>query len=272
MDASATTTLTAADLAGALERYRTDMPLVQCLTNTVVQNFTANVLLASGASPAMVDNPREAGEFARIAGGVLVNLGTPQESTVAAMRHAVEAAGAAGTPWVLDPVAVGGLSWRTEIAAELPGIAAPTVVRGNASEVAAVAGGSGGGRGTESVDTPDDVAEAAQELARRFSGAVAVSGEVDLITDGDRTVRLAHGTPLLQKVTGAGCALGALVAGFAAVSDDPLVAASTATALFTLAAEDAAAASSGSGSFAVGLVDALGALSPEALADRVRIS
>ncbi|GAB94421.1 hydroxyethylthiazole kinase [Kineosphaera limosa] len=128
----------------ALAAMRGHAPLVQCLTNVVVAQWTANVLLAVGASPSMVDNPEEAGPFAAVADGVLVNLGTPQEATVAAMHGAVSAAAAAGTPWVLDPVGVGGLAWRSRVVVDLlahasPALAhaSPALVRGNPSEILA---------------------------------------------------------------------------------------------------------------------------------------
>lgn len=263
--------ITAALLGQVLADLRERGPLVQCLTNTVVTNWTANVLLAAGAAPAMVDNPHEARLFAGVADGVLVNLGTPQEDTVAAMREAVAGARAAGTPWVLDPVAAGGLPWRTAVARELVAAGAPAIIRGNASEIAGLAGGAGG-RGVDSTDAPEAALPAALTLARDHGCVVAISGEVDLLTDGDRQVRLANGHPLLTRVTGVGCSLGALMAGFAAVAGDPLVAAAGATALLTVAAEDAAAASSGPGSFAVALLDGLAGLSPQELAARARLS
>ena len=135
-------------------------PLVQCLTNVVVAQWTANVLLAVGASPSMVDNPEEAGPFAAVADGVLVNLGTPQEATVAAMHGAVSAAAAAGTPWVLDPVGVGGLAWRSRVVVDLLAHASPALVRGNPSEILAFAGGGSCGRGPESVDAAEDALDA----------------------------------------------------------------------------------------------------------------
>src|SRR6476620_4479416 len=147
------TPVNAASCADALSTLRARVPLVQCLTNIVVAQWTANVLLAVGAAPAMGDNPEEGGPFAAIAGGVLVNLGTPYAVTVNAMELAVASAGTAGTPWVLDPVAAGALAWRTGIARTLLA-QRPTVVRGNASEVMALTGGAGG-KGVESVDTPE---------------------------------------------------------------------------------------------------------------------
>jgi hydroxyethylthiazole kinase len=264
-----TSTIGAGDCAAALAVLRERSPLVQCLTNIVVAQWTANVLLAVGAAPAMVDNPEEAGAFARIAGGVLINLGTPYADTAAAMEQAVGAATDAGTPWVLDPVAAGALGWRTELARKFLSDS-PTVLRGNASEVMALTGGAGG-KGVDSVDTPEAALAAAVELAALHGTVVAISGAVDHLTDGSRVVRVANGHPLLTRVTGVGCALGAMIAGFAAVLDDPLLAAVAATATLTVAGDAAARSAAGPGSFAVALLDQLALLSPDELAERVRL-
>lgn len=250
----------------ALESLRRDAPLVQCLTNTVVSNWTANVLLAAGAAPAMVDNPHEAGEFARVADAVLVNLGTPYDDTVAGMRAAVTGAREAGTPWVLDPVAVGPLAWRRGLAHELLE-EGPRVVRGNASEIAALAGGAGG-RGTDATEGPAAVLGRARELAGRTGAVVAMSGPVDHLLDADRVVRVEAGHPWLTRVTGVGCGLGALVAACAAVEEDALVAATAATALLTVAGEVAAASTAGPGTFAPALLDALANLDPSGVVAR----
>lgn len=257
--------------AQALSRVRDRSPLVQCLTNSVVTGFTANVLLALGASPAMVDIPEEAGAFARIASGVLVNLGTPHAEQRSAMVEAARAAASAGTPWVLDPVAVGALPVRTALARELLELR-PTVVRGNASEIIALAGAGGGGRG---VDSSDGV-EAAEETARRLAGAtggvVAVSGPVDFLTDGVRTARIANGDALLTRVTGGGCALGAVMAAYAAVDEDRFASTVAAVTAYTIAAELAAKKSAGPGSFAVEFLDALAALRESDIAERAAVS
>lgn len=257
-------------LGDALAAVRQGAPLTQCLTNIVVAGFTANVLLAVGAAPAMSDNPHEAGQFAQIAGGVLVNLGTPYADTVTGMEHAVRAAVSRDTPWVLDPVAAGVLTYRTEFAHRLLQIGAPAIIRGNASEIAAMSGGEGG-RGVDSTMDPADVRHVAHELARHHGCVIAVSGPEDFLTDGTRDVRLANGHEWMTRVTGVGCALGALMAAFAATVRDPLVAASAATATLTVAAEDAAAATRGPGGFAVALLDELSLLTPESLADRAEV-
>lgn len=256
-------TVTSDACAVLLAELRGAAPLVQCVTNAVVTNFTANVLLALGAAPAMVDIPGEAGQFAPVASGVLVNLGTPTESQRAAMTEAAEAAVAAGTPWVLDPVAVGFLSVRTETARHLVTLQ-PTIIRGNASEIIALSGSGGGGRGVDSLDEPAAALDAARLLAGRHGSAVAVSGAVDVLVAPDGAlVRVANGTPLLTRVTGGGCALGAVMAAFASLTPDALLAATAATGVYTLAAEAAAGGAAGPGTFAPLFLDALAAITPD---------
>lgn len=255
------------DLAGSaaalLGVLREAPPLTHCITNAVVTGFTANVLLALGAAPAMVDIVDEAGMFAGIASGMLINLGTPTPEQRAASLEAVAGATASGTPWVLDPVAVGALPVRTALAHRLIE-QRPTAIRGNASEILAVAGLSAGGRGVDATDSTDAAADAAAALARRTGSVIAVSGPIDLITDGYRVLRLANGHELLTRVTGGGCALGAVMAAFLGAAreteHDELTAVAAASLVYTIAAERAAASATGPGSFAVALLDALAAV------------
>ncbi|MEV0096775.1 hydroxyethylthiazole kinase [Streptomyces sp. NPDC050738] len=255
----------------ALDRVRAEAPLVQCLTNAVVTGFTANVLLALGAAPAMVDIPDEAGPFARLASGVLVNLGTPHADQRTAMFEAARAAADSGTPWVLDPVAVGGLPVRTKLAHELLALR-PTVIRGNPSEIIALSGAGGGGRGVDSTHEVEAAGHAARTLAADTGCVVAVSGPVDLVTDGRRDARIANGDILLTRVTGGGCALGAVLAAFAAVDEDRFMTSVAAVTAYTVAAELAARGASGPGSFAVAFLDALDALDGAELAGRAAVS
>ncbi|UJP38803.1 hydroxyethylthiazole kinase [Cellulomonas palmilytica] len=262
----------AADAAQALAALRSRTPLVQCLTNEVTTNLVANTLLAAGASPAMTAVPGEAEQLAGVAGAVLANLGTPGPDLRACLEPAVTAARRAGVPWVLDPVAVGVLSVRTQLAEQLLA-ARPTVVRGNASEVRALAGLASSGRGVDARDTVDDAYGAAVRLARATGGVVAVSGAVDLVVAGDTVVRVSAGDPLLTAITGAGCALGGLAAAFAAVAD-PLTAAVGASLVLGVAAERAALAARGPASFQVALLDELYGLRPEhvvGLGDRLTV-
>ncbi|WP_193128144.1 hydroxyethylthiazole kinase [Gulosibacter sediminis] len=272
LTASITDAPTPDTVAELLRRVRASAPLVHNITNTVVTGFTANALLALGAAPAMVDIVGEAGLFARAAGGLLVNLGTPTPEQRGAIAEAVAGAREAGTPWVLDPVAIGALPIRTQLAAELVA-QRPTAVRGNPSEVLALAGAGSGGRGVESADSAASARDAAVALARRYGTVVAVSGEEDLVTDGSSVVWVSGGDALLTKVTGGGCALGAIVAAFLAVRVelsvlDALVAAHVS---YGVAAERAAARAAGPGSFAVELLDALAHIMPVEVAAGTRL-
>ncbi|WAA64881.1 hydroxyethylthiazole kinase [Microbacterium oxydans] len=255
------------DLAGSaatlLGVLRQAPPLTHCITNAVVTGFTANVLLALGAAPAMVDIVGEAEMFAGVASGLLVNLGTPTPEQRTATLEAVAGATSSGTPWVLDPVAIGALPVRTALAHRLVELR-PTAIRGNASEILALAGLSAGGRGVDATDSTDAAADAAGVLARRVGAIVAVSGPVDLITDGERVLRIANGHELLTRVTGGGCALGAVMAAFLGAArdtgHDALSTVAAASLVYTIAAERAAEHSRGPGSFAVALLDALAAV------------
>ena len=260
----------AAQCADLLDELCNATPLVQCLTNHVVSGFTANVLLAVGAAPAMVDIPGEAGVFAPVAGAVLVNLGTINAAQPEAMREAVATARAAGTPWVLDPVAIGALPVRTALAAELVE-QRPAIVRGNASVIVALAGAGAGGRGVDSAIGVDQAAGDAATLAARIGGAVAVSGPIDLIADGTVRVRVANGDPMLTRVTGAGCSLGAVMAAFAALGAAPALAATAASVTFALAAERAVGRAGGPGSFAAALLDELARIEPGDIAAGARL-
>jgi hydroxyethylthiazole kinase len=258
----------AADLYAFATRVRERAPLVHCLTNLVVTNFTANVLLAIGAAPAMVVAREEVAQFAPIANALSVNLGTLDVPQSRAIRAAVEAANGAGTPWVLDPVAVGPLAFRTEFALELLE-AKPAAIRGNASEIVSLSGGSASGRGVDSTAQTDAALDAAQILALRCGAIVAVTGSTDYITDGRRTVALSNGSVLMTRVTGVGCALSATVAAFIGAADNAderWLAAIAAVAYTSVAGELAARDAALPGSFAVAYLDRLASLDAAAFA------
>ncbi|OIJ35533.1 hydroxyethylthiazole kinase [Rothia kristinae] len=200
-------------MAAAVDAVRTRGPLVHAMTNSVVREISADVLLAVGAFPAMVDHPEEAGVFAGLADGVLVNVGNPSDENLRAYRRGIAAAREKGVPWVLDPVAVGVLEPRTGLAREVLGLE-PSAIRGNASEVSALAGMGAGGRGVDATDTVESAVEAARALAERTGAVVAVSGERDLIVSAERVTRLVSGHALMPLVIGTGCALGAVVAAY----------------------------------------------------------
>lgn len=197
-------------------------PLVQCLSNSVSVNFMANVLLSAGASPAMVDNPEEAAEFVHFAHGVIVNLGTPTTALVESMRLAIAEARKINKPWVLDPIAAGALSWRGQLAADFL-MSKPAVVRGNASEIIGLAGLGHNHKGFDSSNDPAQAVGAAISLLEHTT-AVSASGEIDHIVSKSPSgkywlVKIKGGSYFFPLVTASGCALGALVAAYCAVTD-----------------------------------------------------
>lgn len=249
--------------AESLTLLRTAAPLVHCLTNEVVQSFTANVLLALGASPAMVVEPEEAAQFVDVADALLINIGTLHRTRAPAMEAAIHAARDAGRPWVLDPVAVGGLTYRTQFARRLLACK-PTAIRGNASEIMALAGIEASGRGVDSANGSLQALPAAYRLACETESVVAVTGEVDYITDGDRCFAVPGGDKLMTRVVGTGCALSAVVAAFS-VQQDKLTAVASACMVMARAGENACAQANGPGSFPPAFLDALYHLSGDDL-------
>lgn len=256
-----TSTVTSTIAAAVREKS----PLVQYITNYVSMDVAANVLNAVGASPAMVHDPHEAGDFARISSAVGINIGTPSPSWVDGMTAAAQSAREVGTPWVLDPVAVGATSYRRDIVAELLRHA-PTVVRGNASEILAIATSQAGGRGVDSQAASLDALDGARTLARELSAVVVVTGVEDVITDGVRTAVVHGGHALMPMVTALGCSATALVAACCAVADDPFDASVTAMAMLAVAGERAGKNAPGPGTFRVRLLDELAMLDDERLA------
>jgi hydroxyethylthiazole kinase len=255
-----------------LATMRGAQPLVHCITNFVAMNVAANVLLAAGASPAMIHAEAEAGEFAAIAGALTVNIGTLSPDWLRGMRAAAHGANAAGLPWVLDPVAHYATAFRREATASLLALS-PTIIRANASEIIALAGGASRGQGVDSRDSVAAAEDAARLLAGRYGTIVAVTGATDFVTDGARAVRVAGGSPMMPQVTALGCALTCLVGAFAAASPGRgFEATAAALAFYAVAGERAAEQAEGPGSFAWRFLDALAAVDGPALAAGARIS
>lgn len=248
--------LNSAKIAHTSHLFHLHSPLVHCMTNDVVQTFTANVLLALGASPAMVVDIAEAPQFSAIADALLINVGTLTQDRAVAMRAAVESANAHHKPWTLDPVAVGALSLRSEFCHQLLTFG-PAVIRGNASEILTLAGMRQGGRGVDTTETAAAALPAAQALARQISTIVVVTGEVDYVTDGRRTVMVTGGDALMTRVVGTGCALSAAVAACCALPGDRLDNVAAVCGLMKRAGGYAAKNSAGPGSFIATFLDAL---------------
>jgi hydroxyethylthiazole kinase len=256
----------------SLRRLRERKPLVHQITNYVVMNETANATLALGALPVMAHAREEVAEMADLASALVLNIGTLSPPWVEAMLVAGRAAGARGTPVVLDPVGAGATRYRTETAKRILDEVQVTVLRGNAGEVATLVGVEAEVRGVESIGGGGDPSELAREAARSLGVVVSVTGPVDHVSDGDRILAIANGHPLLATVTGTGCMSSALTGCFLAVADSPLDGAAEALVAFGVAGEDAARAARGPGSFHVGLYDALAALDPETLDERAKVT
>ena len=261
----------------AVEEIRATNPMAGSITNTVTIDFVANAQLAVGGSAAMVYLPDEGEALVAGGGAIYLNMGTLFPIYEQTIPRAAKAAHDAGKPWVLDPVGIGIGSLRTQLieaVRENP----PAILRGNASEIIAVAelwglgddaaeDASGDGpRGVDSTDSVDAAERAAVACARFTGGAVAVSGTTDLVTDGAQVARLSGGSPLMTCITGSGCSLGGVCAVYACVAD-PFVAALAATAAYNLAGLRAAETYNGSGSFQVAFLDALYNLTAEEVAE-----
>ncbi|NDR59154.1 hydroxyethylthiazole kinase [Aliiruegeria sabulilitoris] len=250
----------------SLAAMRAAAPLVHCITNYVAMNFQANVLLAAGAAPAMVHDPEESGEFAAIAPAVSVNIGTLSPRWVEGMLEAATVARKTNTPWVLDPVACFATELRREATVKLMKLG-PSILRGNASEILAIARQDSAGSGVDAGDTVAAAEQAARKVARDAHCIVAVTGEIDFVTDGQKAVRISGGSPLMPQVTATGCSLSALCAAYAAAVEDRFAATVGALSHFAAAGEAAAAKVEGPGGFASAFLDALAAVTPETIGD-----
>lgn len=237
-----------------LQQLKKNKPLVHCITNDVVQNFTANILLAVGAVPAMVVAKEEVSDFVLVADSLLINIGTVTATSAQSMLLAANAAMCSKTHWVLDPVAVScALPYRTDIAQKLLTFR-PSVIRGNASEILALANQKSLSKGPDSQDSTQSALLAARQIAIEYHTIVAVTGQIDYVTDGKVIYSISGGDIALTHVTGTGCSLSALVAAFIANTNDILTATATACLVMKTAAE-MANKREGIGSFAVSLLD-----------------
>jgi hydroxyethylthiazole kinase len=258
---------TGADLAAIRERK----PLVHQITNYVVMNETANATLSLGALPVMAHAIQEVEEMASVAGALVLNIGTLSVRWIEAMLLAARAANRAGAPVVLDPVGAGATTLRTETAQRVLADCEIAVVRGNQAEVATLAGRQAEIRGVESIGAADSAAELAKVAASALGCVVSVTGPVDHVSDGVRTIAVSNGHELLATVSGTGCMSTAITGCFLAVVDRPLEAAAEALVAFGVAGEDAARDAKGPGTFHANLYDALYNLDPASLDSRAKV-
>ncbi len=241
-----------------LERLRARRPRIHCITNAVAQAFTANLLLAAGAIPSMTISPEEVADFVIGADALLVNLGTLEDSRRAAIGIAVDTANEKNVPWMIDPVFIDRSPTRAVFAQALIRLR-PYAVRLNYDEFTAIAGAEG-------------TIEAISHFARDTGTVIALTGEVDAIADGKRTVRIANGHPWMSKITAMGCAGSAVVAACLAVESDPWLAVAAGQVIVGVAGEVAAEHARGPGSLAVAILDALNDLDRATLLARAKVT
>lgn len=258
-------------IAEALSRIRQTRPLIHHITNLVVMNDTANVTLHMGALPVMAHAAEEVAEMTSIAGALVLNTGTLTPARAEAMLIAGHKANEWRIPVVLDPVGAGATALRTQTIARLLGELQIAVIRGNAGEIGTLSGTGGRVKGVESVEGVGDPIAVSQRMACEWGTVVAISGKQDVISDGERVLGVDNGHPWLTTITGTGCMATAVIAAFATVEHDYLMAAAGGLACFGLAAEIAAEKASGPASFKVALLDQIYNLQPEQLAEGARV-
>lgn len=269
-------------LKTALDNVRTTTPLVHCITNYVTVNDCANALLALGASPIMSDEPADVYDIQTICGGLVLNIGTLNERSIEGMFAAGERAAELGHPIVLDPVGAGASALRTRTASDLLDALPIAVIRGNMSEVKALASGASSTRGVDVC--PDDAvtednleasAAFARDFAEKTGAVVVITGAIDLVADATRVFAIRNGSPLMGRITGAGCMLTCVSAAFAVANPDALlesqVAAVSGMGLAGQTAHARMTTPDGNATFRTYLIDALYNLNPEALEVGARI-
>lgn len=240
-----------------LKNLREKKPLIHNITNYVVMNYTANALLACGASPVMAHALEEVEEMVSFAGALVLNIGTLTPYWVDSMLKAGRRANELNIPIILDPVGSGATKLRTDSAKRLIDEVSIKVVRGNASEVLSLAHEGSKTKGVDSIHTVDEAADAALTLSKELNTTLAITGKIDLITDGERIYRVSNGHDLMGYCTGTGCTATVIIGAFLAVNPDPVTATTTALAYFGLAGEKAATKSHAPGSFQIAMLDAL---------------
>ena len=252
-----------------LALVRAQSPLVHNITNYVAMNFSANALLAIGASPVMAHAVEEMEDMVGIASALVINIGTLDAEWVRGMLCAGRAAHRMGKPIVLDPVGAGATPYRTATAWEIIRECRPTIIRGNASEIMALVNADITSKGVDSSQSSDDALESAKQLALSTGAVVVISGATDYITDGTRTETITNGSPLMTRVTAMGCTASSMVGAFAGINPDAFEAALHGMAVMGVCGELAVAKSPVPGTLLTHFVDALYTITPEELASRV---
>lgn len=240
-----------------LQAIRRANPLIHNITNYVVMNNTANALLALGASPIMAHAVEEVEDIVRLSEAVVINIGTLSKPWIVAMQKAMLAAQKLNKPLVFDPVGIGATTYRTATTQKLFAVAQPTVIRGNAAEVQAIAKEVAQTKGVDSIQESVAVVEVAQHISQTYQCTVVISGAKDFIVRNEQIIQIENGHPLMAKVTGMGCTATAMIGAFLTVNSESLIAATQAMAVMGIVGELAAEKAVGPGSLQLHFLDAL---------------
>lgn len=258
-------------IADLLRRVRSKSPLVHHITNGVTMSECANAVKSLGASPVMAWAPEETADMTALADALVLNIGTPTRGQAESMKLSGRAASRKGIPVILDACGAGATVFRNDLCAELLASFPVAVVKGNASEIAAVAGVTAATRGVDAGEVHGDLDGLVVRLARSRNLTVVMTGAVDRVSDGRHLVHVDNGHPRMARVVGTGCMAASMLGVFCAVERDPLTASVAAMALFGLAGEMAAAGTPGPGSYRAALFDALDRLDPDSAASGARL-
>jgi hydroxyethylthiazole kinase len=264
--------MNASSIWDAVQAIRNRSPVVHNITNFVVMNTTANALLALGASPVMAHAVEEVEEMVRIAGALVINIGTLSPPWVRAMFMAAQEAKSRNIPIILDPVGAGATSYRTQTGRELIDALSPEIIRGNASEILALCGGDAATKGVDSTAGAPDAVGAAGNLSRTYGSVICISGERDFVLDSHRIIEISGGGTMMTRVTGLGCTATALCGAFAAVTRDYAEACAQAMSIMKIAGQIAIQQSQGPGSLQVRFLDALYTMSYDNIYRHLQIS
>jgi len=250
---------------------RTQTPLIHHITNYVTVNDCANITLCAGGAPVMAHAPDEVEEMVQYAGALVLNIGTLDHAQIESMLLVGKAAGKRDIPIILDPVGAGATTLRTNAARRLMTELPISILKGNAGEIGVLAGVDAKVRGVDSAGISGDPVSIAKEYAGRSDMTVVMSGQTDIVSDGDQVLLVENGHPLMGAISGTGCMAASVTGVFAASDKDLVTSSAAALAAFGLAGERAASLARGPGSFKVALFDTLAALTPDDLAEGARI-
>ncbi|WP_299982479.1 hydroxyethylthiazole kinase [Desulfobacula sp.] len=254
-------TINSESILNDVEKIRKNAPLVHNITNYVVMNTTANALLALGASPVMAHALPEVEEMAGIAWALVINIGTLSDAWIEAMFKAAKKATIRQIPIIIDPVGVGATQYRTRTARELIQASAPSIIRGNGSEIMALCEQDITTKGVDSTSASDQAIDSARALALEFDCVVCITGKIDYIVSQEAMIQVKNGHAMMPRVTGLGCTATALCGAFAAVNQDFDKAAAHAMAVMGIAGEMAAQNAQGPGTLQINFIDSLYQLS-----------